>query len=152
MCKKLRMSSIESVLTGVGQMIAFLFIVILIISYLLENLANISKTIEPFMTLFQVGGSLAFGSAVGLLPRLGPGRAFTIALRSYLFPWKPTESFRPAEIQRIKNYINDTMSDTRYLVITGQKLIGKSCLIEYALKRTPGVIKMKVGQGLTSDE
>jgi hypothetical protein len=59
--------------------------------------------LKEFWPLIAAGGTVV--SAVGLVPRIGPGRAIWIALRSR-FAFKPNpESFRFAEIKLLRSMI-----------------------------------------------
>jgi hypothetical protein len=73
---------------------------------------------------------------VGLAPRLGSGRAFSIALRSR-FALKPNpESVRFAEIKLLRSKITDMDVAQRYMVVTGEKGVGKTCLLNTAISNT----------------
>lgn len=68
-------------------------------------------------------------SAAGLIPRIGPGRAVWIALRSR-FAFKPQpESLRREEIKLLKNELALKDFGQSYLVVTGEKGVGKTCLL-----------------------
>ncbi len=88
---------------------------------------------KEFLPLITAGGALA--SALGLAPRVGPGRAAWIALRSR-FARKPVpESLRSAEIKRLKSVLADKDPRQAYLVVTGEKGVGKSCLLSTVTRR-----------------
>jgi Cdc6-like AAA superfamily ATPase len=79
------------------------------------------------LPLITAGGK--FASAIGLVPRIGPGRAVWIALRSrFAFNPKP-ESLRFAEIKLLRSMIADKDFGQSYLVVTGDKGVGKTCLL-----------------------
>jgi len=109
-----------------------------------DELFSVFKETLP---LFTAGGAVV--SAAGLIPRIGPGRAAWIALRSR-FAFKPVpESLRSAEIKLLKSRLADKDFGQGYLVVTGEKGVGKSCLLRTVTSKTPGVITVKVtaGQG-----
>ncbi len=111
----------------------------------------ILESLKPLIGLWPIGG-LLYMSAIGCLPRIGPERAITVAAKSFLFPRKPIESLRPKEVDIIRQYVQDKPFKFRlYLVVTGQDGIGKTTLINYALKRTPGVVKIHVRSGQTEE-
>ena len=78
-------------------------------------------------------------SAVGLIPRIGPGRAVSVALRSR-FAFKPVHvSLRLTEINLLKRKIADKDFGQGYLVVAGDKGVGKTCLLATVTSKTPGV-------------
>jgi hypothetical protein len=96
---------------------------------------------KEFLPLLTAGGVAV--SAAGLIPRIGPGRAVWIALRSR-FAFEPVpESLRFAEIKLLKSKIADKDFGQGYLVITGEKGVGKTCLMNTVTSKTAGVIKVK---------
>jgi Cdc6-like AAA superfamily ATPase len=104
---------------------------------------------KEFIPLITAGGAVV--TAAGLIPRIGPGRAVWIALRSR-FAFKPVpESLRSAEINLLKSRIADNDFGQGYLVITGEKGVGKTCLLNTVTSKTAGVIKVKAQPGHTQD-
>ena len=88
-----------------------------------------------------IAGRVAL-SAFGLVPRVGPARAIWIALRSS-FAFKPIhESLRLPETKLLRTILADKDFGQSYLVITGEKGVGKSCLIKTVTSKTPGVIEV----------
>jgi hypothetical protein len=86
---------------------------------------EIFSIFKEFLPLLSAGGTIV--SAVGLIPRIGPGRAVWIALRSrFIFKSKP-ESLRFAEIKLIRNMIATKDFGQSYLVVIGEKGVGKTC-------------------------
>ena len=93
------------------------------------------------MPLITAGGT--FVSAVGLVPHIDPGRAVWIALRSR-FAFKPNpESLRFAEIKLLRSMIADKDFGQSYLVVTGDKGVGETCLLNTVTSKTAGVIKVE---------
>jgi hypothetical protein len=100
------------------------------------SLAEVFLVIKEFLPLITVGGSVitAGAGAVGLIPRIGPGRAAMIALRSR-FAFKPVPvSIRSKEVNLMRRQIG-WLSGQAYIVVTGQKGVGKTCLVSTV---TPG--------------
>jgi len=111
-----------------------------------EVFFSVFKEFLPFIT---AGGAVI--SASGLIPRIGPGRAVWIALRSR-FAFKPVpESLRSVEIKLLKSRIADNDFGQGYLVITGEKGVGKTCLLNTVTSKTAGVIKVEAQPGHTQD-
>ena len=102
---------------------------------------EIFSIFKDFLPLFTAGGAVV--SAAGLLPRIGPGRAFWIALRTrFAFKPKP-ESLRHTEIKLLRRRIADKSLSQGYFVVTGEKGVGKTCLLQSVTSKTAGVISVK---------
>ena len=102
---------------------------------------EIFSVFNEFLPLITVAGTVV--SAAGLVPRIGPGRAVWIALRSR-FAFKPNpESLRFAEIMLLRSKIADKDIGQSHLVVTGEKGVGKTCLLNTVTSKTAGVIKVK---------
>jgi hypothetical protein len=112
----------------------------------MDEIFSVFKELLPVIT---AGGTII--SAAGLIPRIGPGRAVWIALRSR-FAFKPNpESLRFAEIKRLKDLIADKDIGQSYLVVTGEKGVGKTCLLNTVTSKTAGVIKLEAQPGQSQD-
>jgi hypothetical protein len=100
---------------------------------------SVFKELLPLLT---IGGATV--SAAGLIPRIGPGRAIWIGIRSR-FARKPEPlSIRSEEIAEIKSMLLRKKFNETYLVVTGEKGVGKTCLLNTVLNKTPGVIRVSV--------
>ena len=107
----------------------------------LPAMDEIFSVFKEFLPLITAGGTIV--SAVGLVPRIGPGRAVWIALRSR-FAFKPNpESLRFAEIKLLRSMIARKDFGQSYLVVTGEKGVGKTCLLNTVTSKTAGVIKLE---------
>ena len=104
-------------------------------SILLSNLAD-------WKIVFTLAGAAAL-SGVGLTPKVGFVRAFFLAGKSRFSGKLRIESVRKMEINKLRKKIN-SLNDGRYLVVTGGKGYGKTCLIESALDKQPSVLKISV--------
>ncbi|KAI3649950.1 hypothetical protein MP228_005582 [Amoeboaphelidium protococcarum] len=101
----------------------------------------IVQNVEELLLLFTAGGVAV--SAAGLVPIIGPGRAVWLALRSR-FAFKPNpQSIRREKIAILKSKLADKDFGQSYLVVTGEKGVGKTCLLNTATSKTAGVIKVK---------
>jgi hypothetical protein len=110
---------------------------------------EIFSVFKEFLPLITAGGTIV--SAVGLVPRIGPGRAVWIALRSR-FAFKPNpESLRFAEIELLRSMIARKDFGQSYLVVTGEKGVGKTCLLNTVTSKTAGVIKLEAQPGHSQD-
>ena len=90
-------------------------------------------------------------TAAGLAPRVGPGRAAWIALRSRFAPKPVPESLRIEEIKDIKSMLAKKDFGQSYLVVTGEKGVGKTCLLRTVTSKTPGVIDMEALPGHSAE-
>ena len=110
---------------------------------------EIFSVFKEFLPVIAAGGTVV--SAVGLVPRIGPGRAIWIALRSR-FAFKPNpECLRSAEIKLLRRMIADKDFGQSYLVVTGDKGVGKTCLLNTVTSKTAGVIKLEAQPGQSQD-
>jgi hypothetical protein len=98
------------------------------------------SVVKEFLPLIAAGGAVI--SATGLVPRVGPGRAAWIALRSR-FGCKPNhESLRVDELKLLRSMIAEPLGQG-FLVIAGEKGVGKTCFLRTVINKTPGVITIK---------
>jgi hypothetical protein len=109
--------------------------------FLTATMDQIFTTVKELLPLITTAGVVF--SAAGLIPRVGPGRAVWIALRSR-FAFKPNpESLRLAEIKLLRSMIAKKDIGQSYLVVTGEKGVGKTCLLNTVTSKTAGVIKLE---------
>ena len=94
-------------------------------------------TVKPFLAsglvVALVSGSIA---GVGLV------RALSLGFKSYLKTIYPS-SVRTSEIKQLNDSILG-MKKGSYIVVTGEKGNGKTCLIDSALNHHYGVVKISV--------
>ena len=110
----------------------------------LNSMVDLVTKLLPF-----VGGATV-ASISGIAPRLGPGRALSIAVRSKVTPYRGELSVRNELIPQLIS-----MSKYRrqnYVVVTGPKGIGKSCLVDTAFRNTCGVSRVDVEAAMTKRE
>ena len=117
--------------------------------FLTATMDQIFSTVKELLPLITTAGVIF--SAAGLMPRIGPGRAVWIALRSR-FAFKPNpESLRLAEIKLLRTMIAKKDIGQSYLVVTGEKGVGKTCLLNTVTSKTAGVIKLEAQPGHSED-
>ena len=110
----------------------------------LNSMVDLVTKLLPF-----VGGATV-ASISGIAPRLGPGRALSIAVRSKVTPYRGELSVRNELIPQLIS-----MSKYRrqnYVVVTGPKGTGKSCLVDTAFRNTCGVSRVDVEAAMTKRE
>ena len=91
----------------------------------------------------EIGAStLAVVFVAGAMPRVGLVRAFTLGWSSYFKTSYPL-SIRKSEIKMLDNSTL-WMRKGSYIVVTGGKGNGKTCLIDTSLNRHHGVVKISV--------
>jgi len=88
-------------------------------------------------------------TASAIAPKVGVGRSINLALRSF-FSSLPTKSVRDTDLIKFRDEIS-MLAYGRYLVVTGEKGVGKSCLIQTALHRKHGVVNITVWSGEIMD-
>ena len=111
----------------------------------LESVKDIVSLVADSKTILGVGaGGLALvsGSIAGVIPRVGLVRALSLGFKSYLKTIYPL-SVRASEIKQLNESIL-TMKKGSYITVTGGKGNGKTCLIDTALNRHLGVVKISV--------
>jgi hypothetical protein len=103
---------------------------------LIATKTKYSIVFMEFLPHFAALGVTA--SAVGLLPRIGPGRATWIAVRSRFGFKRNPESLRSEEISLLKRRIAIKECSQEYFVVTGEKGVGKSCYVNSVNSKTAG--------------
>ena len=101
----------------------------------LEGLANLK-------TVIGLGAAGMTLSSFGALPKAGAGRALTLNLMS-MFTKAAPFSVRAKEINFLRSNLN-ALRRGHYILVTGGKGLGKTCLINSALSGCGGVIDISV--------
>ncbi len=85
-------------------------------------------------------GTTTVVTALPFAPKIGFGRACMLGIRS-IFNKPCKQSQRETDIEIIlREYVNNkSLQPDQYIIVQGQKGIGKTCAIETALQRTFGV-------------
>ena len=106
---------------------------------LLTNMLGIAASVAAL-------AALPAAVVLGLVPRLGPGRAAVLALTSRLFLRASPASQRACDVQRLRAMLSTARKD-QYVVVAGPKGVGKTCLVETATQFTCGVVAVRVPAG-----
>jgi hypothetical protein len=121
-------------------------------SYMLESIVNVAGPLSqvvctsmPYVVTATPVAAVAL-SFTGY--RVGPGRALGLAFRSSrlsrLLWWsKPAVSQRHDEARDLRELLR-TLAKKCYIILRGDKGVGKTELIEYALENRCGVVNMSV--------
>ena len=110
---------------------------------LLGSVNDIVSLVANSKAILGVGaGGLALGSVAGIIPRVGLVRALSLGFKSYFKTTYPL-SVRASEIKQLNDSIL-RMKKGRYIIVTGGKGNGKTCLIDTTLNRHFGVVKISV--------
>jgi hypothetical protein len=110
----------------------------------LNSMVDLATKLLPFV------GVVTVASISGIAPRLGPGRALSIAFRSKVTPYRGELSIRKELIPQLIS-----MSKYRrqnYVVVTRPKGVGKTCLIDTAFRNQCGVARVAVEAGMTTTQ
>jgi hypothetical protein len=109
--------------------------------------AEFVKTVWPLLTV-----SAAYPVAVvyGIIPKVGFSRAVYLALRSKVRLRTMPLSVRTKEIKKIRTFVDDKVLSQDYMVVVGQKGVGKTCLVRTVAERRCGSIIQKVNAGVSS--
>ena len=93
-----------------------------------------------------VASVAAFAAALGVVPRLGPGRALALGLASRLFRRAAVASARTADVAVLRSLLAASCRG-QYIVVAGPKGVGKSCAVASATQLTSGVVTVRVPAG-----
>jgi hypothetical protein len=107
-----------------------------------DSSVPVLKNLLDVKTLLSLGGGLTVVSRFVGLPKVGALRAATVYLKSIFASVSPI-SVRSKEMKHLIMKI-ENLGRGHYLVVTGGKGVGKSCLVDSVLNQKPGVIKISV--------
>ncbi len=93
-----------------------------------------------------IGTGLITLSMLEVTPRIGISRALRLGFRHIIsnrFQSASPQSVRTDEIAKLKHQIN-ILASGRYIVVTGGKGVGKTCLIDTAIQNEFGIVNYGV--------
>eukprot|EP00993_Chasmostoma_nieuportense_P000973 NODE_1894_length_1343_cov_14.059211_g1799_i0.p1 GENE.NODE_1894_length_1343_cov_14.059211_g1799_i0~~NODE_1894_length_1343_cov_14.059211_g1799_i0.p1 ORF type:complete len:428 (-),score=89.54 NODE_1894_length_1343_cov_14.059211_g1799_i0:59-1291(-) len=118
------------------------FDLITLMEFVKPVVASLANNVAPLC-------GAAASTAVLPLPRVGPGRALGLAVRSYFAKLREI-SIRQAEIRSLQDRLGTLSDSDDYLVVYGPNGVGKTCLLRTALRHTLGVVYVVVSPGNTA--
>ena len=112
-------------------------------------------SMESFSQMVTIVASLAAIAAppaalAGLVPRLGPMRAIVLAL-STRFRRAQDVSQRTTELHSLRSMLS-SVQKAQYVIVSGPKGVGKTCLVDTTLQYTFGVVSVRVAAGANEKE
>jgi hypothetical protein len=106
------------------------------------SLFDILGAVANVKALMGLGATIGVISASGAVPKVGIFRALSLGWRNVFRTISPI-SVRQREINLVISDV-ENLTHGGYVVVTGGKGHGKSCLIDTALNHRKGVIKISV--------
>jgi hypothetical protein len=105
------------------------------------------EALQAFVTMANAAYVIIPSTAVlaGVVPRVGPGRALALAARSWVRR-ADIVSQREDATHTLRGMLRNLGKD-QYIVVTGQKGVGKSVVVNTATQRTCGVVDVTVEPG-----
>jgi hypothetical protein len=111
----------------------------------METLSHVAGIVASFVAI-----TAPSAAALGLAPRLGPLRAIVFALGTR-FERAPKVTQRTTELRTLRSMLSTVQRD-QYVVVSGPKGVGKSCMVDTALQYTFGVVAIRVPAGTSEKE
>lgn len=84
-----------------------------------------------------------FLNTAGFIPKVGIVAALKLGFKSKFFGYSVPLSVRSKDISNLKQELK-SLKKGEYIVVTGGKGLGKTCLINTALNGTCGVVRVDV--------
>jgi hypothetical protein len=109
---------------------------------IVKDIVSVVADSKAILSIGAGGLALVTGSVAGLLPPVGLGRAISLGFKSYFKTTYPL-SVRTSEIKKLRDSLL-WMEKGDYIIVTGGKGIGKTCLIDTTLNRHLGVVRISV--------
>lgn len=108
----------------------------------IEPYGEIAKIMESYVPLITAAAIV--GSAIGFSPRVGPVRALSVFVKTWVRSSRTPLSIRREDLQLIHSFIDWKDWEQEYIVVTGEKGIGKTCFLEMATNKTGGILNLTV--------
>ena len=112
----------------------------------METFQHIVTIVAPFFAV-----AVPTAAVFGVVPRIGPGRAFGLAIFPRLFLRAKRTSQRTEDVSNLRNWLSKAQED-QYIIVGGPKGVGKTCIVETATQATFGVVTVRVPAGTSEKE
>ena len=112
----------------------------------MEDIAQFLSSASDFKSILGIGTGLITLSLLEVTPRVGFSRALRLGFRHIIrnkFQGASPQSVRTDEVAYLKDQIK-TLDSGQYIVVTGGKGIGKTCMINTTLLNEFGVVNYGV--------
>jgi hypothetical protein len=119
-----------------------------------EGIFSVVGSFLKLDSFVQVSIGTAAVSSVLLhqqIPKVGPGRAIVLALRSFVRSGPAFPSMRSGDKGNLLSKLNSLAQD-QFIVCKGPRGIGKTHMIRDALTRTCGVVSLDIAAGTAEDD
>ena len=106
------------------------------------DIAEFLSSVSDFKSILGIGTGLITLSLLEVTPRVGFGRAVRLGFRRIIstrFQGASPQSVRTDEIAYLKDRI-EILNRGQYIVVTGGKGVGKTCMIDTAIQNDFGVV------------
>jgi hypothetical protein len=110
---------------------------------------SLSQVVPIIASLAAIAAPPAAALA-GLVPRLGPMRAIVLAL-STRFRRAQDVSQRVDDVRTLHSMLS-SVQKAQYVIVSGPKGVGKTCLVDTTLQYTVGVVSVRVAAGTNEKE
>ena len=112
----------------------------------MSEVSQFLSSASDFKSIFCISTGLITLSILEVTPPVGVSRELRLGFRriiSNLFETASPQSVRTDEIAKFKHQIN-ILASGRYIVVTGGKGVGKTCLIDTAIQNEFGIVNYGV--------
>ena len=144
-------SAVYSSLVLLLKLFKTIFIVFLLVvivhSRAPSHEGNMADALQTFANMAAIASVIIPSTVMlgGVVPRVGPGRALALAARSWMHLAKKV-SQRDDATRTLRSMLQN-LGEDQYIVVTGQKGVGKSVVVNTATQRTCGVVSVPVAPG-----
>ena len=119
---------------------------------LIEMAETAAHGLTEFLSSNYAYAAAATGlAALGIVPRVGPGRAIALALRSRFLAAGTRPSQRSFEVKRLRAMTEHVAAD-QFCIVVGPKGVGTTCIVDTATSRTWGVVRVRIRAGAQVEE
>ena len=118
---------------------------------MLEPVLQLATSIASLTSVHASAAAASGLAAAGLAPRLGPGRAIALAVRSRFSAVGTRPSQRSSEVTHLRTMTANAAAD-HYCIVVGPKGVGKTCIVDTATSHAWGVVRVDANAGAIKKE